>query len=141
MHTPKLAIPLLAIPLTVVAMALSAGAAVAGQSPAVADCNAHDQLTRHYTAAQLRTALSTMNADVKEYTDCYDVIERQLLNQLAAVHRGGPSSSAGGGGSFLPTPLIVVLGVLLLAAAGLAISAVRGRRGSSPGPAGGPNAP
>ncbi len=116
---------------TVLGLALSgAGALVAvpasaAQSP-VADCNANARLTTHYTAAQLRNALATMPADVKEYTDCYDVIQRALLADLGQLKGNG---SGGSGGSFLPTPVIVVLVVLVLAAAGFGTAALR-RRGA-----------
>ena len=52
-------------------------AAAAGLSPAVQDCNSHGQLTRHYTVAELRNALETMPVEIKEYTDCADVIQRR----------------------------------------------------------------
>src|SRR5437763_13142551 len=111
--------------------ALAAPVTSAAQSQAVADCNAHGHLTRHYSVAQLRHALVTMSADVKEYTDCYDVIQRALLAQLASIRGGGGGGSdQGSGGSFLPTPLIVLLVLLALAAATLGAIAVR-RRGSA----------
>jgi hypothetical protein len=98
-------------------------------SAVVADCNATGTLSHHYTVDELRNALATMSADVKEYTDCYDVIERQLLSQLAALHGHGSGGSSGGG-SFLPAPLIAVIVVLLLAAGGLGLSALRRKRPS-----------
>ncbi|MEA2157678.1 MAG: hypothetical protein QOD66_58 [Solirubrobacteraceae bacterium] len=113
--------------------------AFAAQSQVVADCNAHSRLTGHYSSAQLRNALSTMSADVKEYTNCYDVIQRTLLKQLGASGASG-SPGQGSGGSFLPTPVIIVLVVLVLGAIGFALAAVRRRNaGNGPdGPAGGP---
>lgn len=98
--------------------------AASGLSPAAADCNQHATLTRAYTVTQLRTALATMPADVAEYTDCHDVIEHQLLAQLSAQPGGGPG---GGGGSFLPLPVMIVLILLGLAAAGFAGLAIRQR--------------
>ncbi len=105
--------------------ALVAPPASAASSP-VADCNANARLTAHYSAVQLRNALATMPADVKEYTDCYDVIQRALLADLGQLKAQG---SGGSGGSFLPTPVIVVLVVLVLAAAGFGTAALR-RRGA-----------
>lgn len=102
----------------------AAGAAAAGLSAPVADCDAHGQLTRSYSAAQLRNALATMPADVKEYTNCSDVIQRALLAKIGKLGGAGDSS---GGGSFLPTWLLVVLILLVLAGAGLGAVALRNR--------------
>ncbi len=112
--------------------------AIAAQSQVVADCNAHGRLTGQYSSVQLRNSLSTMSADVKEYTNCYDVIQRALLAQLGGSHvRGGTPASQSSGGSFLPTPVIVVLVLLVLGAAWFALVAVRRRGpGNGPGPAG-----
>lgn len=112
--------------LVAVVAALPGTSAAAGLSAPVADCNTHAQLTRHYSVAELRSALATMPADVKEYSNCADVIQRALLAQLGGLHGGGGSGS--GGGSFLPTPLIVVLALLVVAGAGFGIYAWR-RRG------------
>lgn len=106
--------------------------ALAAGAGATADCNAHGRLTQHYPAAQLRQSLSTMGADVKEYTDCYDVIQRALLAQVGSAGGGG-GASQGSGGSFLPTPLIVVLVVLVLGAGGFALVAARRRGQDQPG--------
>ena len=92
------------------------GTASAAQSAVIVDCNAHSQLTQHYTVAQLRTALNTMPPTVKEYTNCYDVINRALLAQIGSGSGGG-SAGTGSGGSFLPVWLIVVL-VLLIGGGG-----------------------
>ncbi len=109
----------------------AAPAALGAEAPAITDCNSHGRLTRQYPATQLKTALSTMPAAVKEYTDCYDVIQRALLAQLGTPHNGGSGGSgSGSGGSFLPTPLIVVLVLLALAGAGFGAAAVRRRGGA-----------
>ena len=105
---------------------LAAAPASAKLSEAVADCNTHTRLTQTYTAAQLRTALNTMPADVKEYTDCYDVIQRALLADIGGIKADG-SGGGGGGSSFLPTPLLIVLGVLVVAAGVFAVIAYRRR--------------
>jgi hypothetical protein len=109
----------------------AAAPAAAAGSQAVADCNAHARLTQQYSAGQLRAALSTMPADVKEYTDCFDVIQRQLLAQIGGSHQNG-GSGQGSGGSFLPTPLIVVLVALVVGAGIFAAVAVRRRGGGGP---------
>lgn len=109
-----------------VALLWIASPAGADLTPAVADCNAHAQLTRSYSASELRVALASMPADIREYTDCYDVIQRALLGRLG--HQRG-SGSGRGGGSFLPTPVVVVLIVLGLSAVSFTVLAVRRRRG------------
>jgi hypothetical protein len=94
----------------------------------VADCNSHTKLTHQYSTAQLRSALATMPADIKEYTNCPDVIQRALLAQIGTTKGGGGSGS--GGGSFLPTPVIVILALLVLGGAGFAAYAWRRRGGA-----------
>jgi len=108
------------------ALALPAAAGAAGLAPPVADCYTHGgQLTHSYTAAQLRHGLATMPADIREYSACYDVLQRALLAKIGRLSGG---DSAGGGGSFLPTWLIVLLAVLVSGGAGFGALAVRNRR-------------
>ena len=85
----------LAIPATGL---LTAAPAMASSSSVIADCNANGYLTGHYSRSDLQGALKGMGADVKEYTNCYDVVRRALLASAAA---GGKNSggSGGGGGS------------------------------------------
>ncbi len=110
-------------------MALAVAPGALAASPVISDCNANGRLTRHYSVSQLQTALSTMPADVKEYTDCYDVIQRTLLSEASGSHLANPGSSqASTGGSFLPTPVIVVLVLVVLAGATLGAFVVRRRR-------------
>lgn len=103
---------------------LAVPANAAGVAPPVADCLHNGQLTRTYTASQLRSALTTMAADVTEYSNCYAVIQRALLAKIGKL---GPGSGSGGG-SFLPTWLIAVLAVLVLGGSGFAAVAIRRRR-------------
>jgi hypothetical protein len=112
--------------LAAAASLLPATAGAAGLSPAVADCNTHNHLTHHYSIAQLRNALATMPADIQEYTNCQDVIQRQLLAQLGTLR--GNRGSGSGGGSFLPTPVIVVLVLIVVGGVGFGTYAWR-RRG------------
>jgi hypothetical protein len=121
--------------LVAVAIVLLSGgpSQAAQQTQVVADCNAHGQLTRQYSLVQLRGALATIPPAIKEYTNCYDVIQRQLLAQLAGTHGGGGGSDNGSGGSFLPLPVIIILAALVLAAGSYAVVAVR-RRGSDDEP-------
>lgn len=102
----------------------AAPAGAAGLSPPVADCYANGHLTHSYTAGQLRTGLATMPVDVREYSPCYDVLQRALLLKIGRL---GAAGSGGGGGSFLPIWLIVLLGVLLLGGAAFGAVAVRNR--------------
>jgi hypothetical protein len=109
------------------ALAFAGPAAAAATGSPTADCNAHQQLTAHYTVSQLRSALNTMPAEIKEYTDCYDVIQRQLLAQLGKAPGTGTNASATSGGSFLPTPVIVALVLLVLVAVTFGAIALRRR--------------
>lgn len=115
---------------------LAVPAMAASGSAAVTDCNAHGRLTRTYTPQELQTALSTMPADIKEYTDCYDVIQRALVAEVGSHHVSGSKDSSSSG-SFLPTPVIVVIVVLALVAATFGGLALR-RRSTGDG---GPDAP
>jgi hypothetical protein len=115
--------------LSAAAPATSAAQSGGTASQAIADCNSHGTLTAHYSADALRSALATMPADIREYTDCYDVIEKQLLTQLGSSSSGG--SGTGGsssGGSVLPTWLVIVIVVLALAALTFGALAIRRRR-------------
>jgi hypothetical protein len=120
---------------SLIAIAMSAGVAIPAAAAdgsgaqVIADCNAHDTLTRTYSIAALEDALRTMPADVAEYTDCHDVIARAVLAQEGNLHRSGSSTGTSSGSSFLPTPLVAVLVVLTLAAAALGGLALRRRRG------------
>ncbi len=102
-------------------------AARASGAAVLKDCNLKSHLTRTYSVGDLRQALSTMSVDVKEYSNCYDLIHTQLLAQIGASRRTGVIGGAPGSGSFLPTPLIVVLVVLALGAGGFAVVAIRRR--------------
>jgi hypothetical protein len=106
-----------------------AGPALAAQSPVVTDCNVHGALTHHYTADQLRNALNTMPPTVKEYTNCYDLINTALLAQVGSGSGGSAGKSSGG--SFLPVWLIIVLAVLIIGGGGYAFLAFR-RQGPAP---------
>jgi hypothetical protein len=122
---------------TVLGGQAAAGPASGTAAQAISDCNEHAQLTRYYSPSVLRQALAQMPADVKEYTDCYDVIERQLLSELSkgtAPGTAAPKSSSSG--SFLPTWLIVVIVLLALAAITLAAVSIRRRRSRGGGPTG-----
>ncbi|HWK17004.1 MAG TPA: hypothetical protein VNR66_06075 [Solirubrobacteraceae bacterium] len=74
----------------------AAGPALASGSQVIADCNANGYLTGHHSRADLQSALNGMGADVKEYTNCYDVIRRALLASAVAGGNGGSGGSSGG---------------------------------------------
>lgn len=108
------------------------GAGAAGLSPPVADCNAHGTLTQTYSVSALRSALATMPADIAEYTDCHDVIESRLLGLLGGLHGGGPGA---GGGAFIPTPVaavLILLGLIGSAYAGLVVRQRQRQGGAEP---------
>jgi hypothetical protein len=108
-------------------------------SPVTADCNAHTKLTKHYTVSQLRNALATMPADVKEYTSCYQTIEDQLYHQLGKPVPGSASSSSGGSG--ISAPVLIVIIVVIVVGGGLAYAAWRRGGGGDGGGSGPPAAP
>jgi hypothetical protein len=117
-----------------------AGAASDTPQAAITDCNDHGQLTAHYSPATLQAALGQMPVDVREYTDCYDVIERQLLVEQGKTASGsGSTAPASSSGSFLPTWLIIVIVLLALGAVTFGALAIR-RRGETPAGPGGPGA-
>ncbi|HEV7175076.1 MAG TPA: hypothetical protein VGN29_06265 [Solirubrobacteraceae bacterium] len=109
-------------------LAVLAATASASSTSVLSDCNVHAQLTQHYSAGDLQDALSTMGADQKEYTDCYDVIQRALLADLGRVHPGAVDAQRGGGSSFLTTPLIILIGVAGFAAGAVTYLGIRARR-------------
>lgn len=116
--------------------------AASGGTPAqaITDCNDHSQLTQHYSSSVLRQALAQMPADVREYTDCFDVIERQLFKQLGNSKGGSTgTTTSSSGSSFLPTWLLVV--IVLLALAAITFGALAIRRRSTPGGPGEPGGP
>jgi hypothetical protein len=106
------------------------------------DCQSTGRLSHSYTLPQLRHALAVMPASVKQYTSCYDVISQGILT-VQSGKKTGPTG--GSGGSFLPTPVIIILVILVLAAVTFGALAIRRRRaGAVPGdaaPEGGPGPP
>jgi hypothetical protein len=112
------------------AASVSAGPAVAASGNSVInDCQSHGRLTHSYTLTELRHALAIMPASVKQYTSCYDVIFQGVLT----VRGGKTTGPKGGGGSFLPTPVIIILVVLILAGVTFGAIAIRQRRAGSGG--------
>lgn len=129
-------------PLLVTCAAVAALLVLPGQalaiSPVTTDCNTHNKLTHHYSVSELRNALATMPADVKEYTSCYQVIEDQLFHQLGkkAPSSGSGSSTSGGSSSFLSTPVLIIVILVIVLGGGLAFIAARRGGGGTPPTAG-----
>ena len=115
---------LVAGPTAAIAAAASGDTAAA----AIADCSANDRLTHHYSAATLTAALAKLPADVREYSDCYDVIEKQLFAQLGTSSSNGSGGGSSSGGSVLPTWLLIVIILLALGALTFGALAIRSRR-------------
>jgi hypothetical protein len=113
--------------IAVVATCVAVPASALGGTSADADCNKHQALTSHYTVKQLQQALATMPADEEEYTNCQDVIQRQLNQELATPGSGSTGSSGGSGGSFLPAWAIVLLIVVILGGTSATVVARRRR--------------
>ena len=90
--------------------------ALAAGNPVIQDCYTHGRLTQSYTPQQLRTALHSMSAYIKQYTSCQTVIEHALQNPSAVKADG----TGKGGGSSSSTVLIVVIVVVVLAILGFA---------------------
>jgi hypothetical protein len=108
-------------------------AASGSAADAITDCNDHAGLTAQYSVDALRQALATMPVDVREYTDCYDVIQKQLFAELGTTGSGGSGTTGGSSsGSVLPTPLLVILILLVLAALTFGAIAIRRRSGGAP---------
>ena len=102
-------------------------------NPVLADCNANGVITHNFTLAQLRHALAIMPASDKQYGDCPDAIQAAIIK----VKANKPIvSDSGSGGSFLPTPVIIILVVLILAGVTFGALAVRRRNA---GHGGGPD--
>jgi hypothetical protein len=133
---------LLALACAVIALAatfVAAPAALAAANPVITECSDTGQLTHTYPLAELRHALATLPASVKEYTNCSDVINQAIVAALGSkASKGGSGKSSGG--SFLPTPVIVILVVLILAAVVFGAIAIRSRRQGPGAGAGGPPA-
>jgi len=117
--------------LAVGAIGLAAVQPAVASSAADNDCNAHGRLTQHYSVGELRTALATMPADMQEYTNCYNVIQNQMLSQLPG-HHGSAKDPGSGGSSFISTPLLVAL-IVLVAGGGALVGVAIQRRGGPPG--------
>lgn len=167
----------------VVALSLlvPAPAALASGADVLIDCNDNGRLTKEYTQKEYREALAKMPADLKQYTDCENIIRRAQRGEPgstggsanagtpfagatpeeeararadieAAIKSGGAPQRIGGKGGFLatpgalaftkvsaatselPTPLLVLVGLIVLGSlAGAGNLIVQARRREHPG--------
>lgn len=116
---------------TVVLLSTTGQATASGSTPTT-DCAAHGRLTASYSVSQLQAALGSMPADVKEYTNCYSVIQQALYARLPASRHPSGKSDAGDSGSFVSTPVIIAIVVIALVAASAGGVALRRRNPPSP---------
>jgi hypothetical protein len=101
--------------------------AIASASTPTSDCAAHGRLTASYSVAQLQAALGSMPADIKEYTNCYAVIQRAILAKVPASRHDSAKSASTDGGSFLSAPVIIAIVVVVLGGASAGAVAFRRR--------------
>ncbi|MFL5844138.1 MAG: hypothetical protein ACJ762_05530 [Solirubrobacteraceae bacterium] len=156
----------------VVALSLlvPASSALASGDDVLIDCNDHGRLTKDYSQKEYRDALSRIPADLKQYTDCENIIRRAQLGQRGTSEANAGTPFAGAtpeeqaaaekdiaeaakvgrtpqriGGAVitpgalaytkvsaatteLPTPLLVLVALILLGTVGFAINHVMSRR-------------
>jgi predicted PurR-regulated permease PerM len=127
----KRSTPMLVAVLAAVVLAVSGAVATpasAAGNPVIQDCYTHGKLTRSYPPAQLKQALHSMSAYIKQYTSCQTVIESALQNPQKVTDNG---TGGGGGGSSISTGLIVVIIVVVVAI--VAFGALLMRRRRTPG--------
>jgi hypothetical protein len=109
-----------------VSLVLALPAAASTRSQIIQDCSTQGRLARDYSLGDLQAALHSLTASTSEYSSCVDVLNRAIAAKVAS--QNAAPATAGSGGSFLPTPVIVVLIVLLMAAGGFGVQAIRRRR-------------
>jgi hypothetical protein len=167
-----------------VCLLVPSGSALASGADVLKDCSNNGRLSKTYTQKEYRQALAQMPTDLREYSDCADIIRRAELGLAGGGSGGGGSGNTGanaqnpfagatpqevaraqrdiakarktGGAkqrigtanatpgtlayrqirsvSKLPAPLLVLVVLILLGAAGLASYLVHGRRGRSADP-------
>ncbi|HWE10304.1 MAG TPA: hypothetical protein VG325_13200 [Solirubrobacteraceae bacterium] len=100
--------------------ALAASSAPGSAVRAIFAQCASGRLSGGYTSAQLRQALNSMSATVRQYTSCPDVVQAAIFR---SQHHRGSVAAITSTGQFVPTPVVAVLGVLIVGAGGLGILA------------------
>jgi len=58
---------------------LAAPAALASGADVIVDCNDNGRLTKEYSQKEYRQALANLPADIRQYTDCENIIRRAQL--------------------------------------------------------------
>ena len=146
--------------------------AFASGKDVIIDCNDNGHLTKEYSQKEYRDALDQMPADVRQYTDCENIIRRaqrglpidsggtansgnpfgdatpeeiakaQAEIEVAKKSGGNPQRIAGdvvypghlsftkasAAASELPTPLLVLIALILAGAVAFAVSTIRTAR-------------
>jgi len=176
---------LLAVAVLSVCLLVPAAPTLASGADVLKDCSNNGRLSKTYTQKEYRQALAQMPTDLREYSDCANIIRRAELGLAGGTGTGGGGGTSTGanaqnpfagatpqevaraqrdiaqarrtGGakqrvgtanatpgtlayrqlksvSKLPAPLLVLVVLILLGAAGLASYLVHGRRGRSADP-------
>ncbi len=76
------------------------GAAHASGAAVIRDCTDDGALSKSYSQKDYAKALADLPADVDEYSNCRDVIQRARLGGAAGGGSGGGTGGGIGGGSF-----------------------------------------
>lgn len=76
---PMLRRPLAAVAVVALCLLIPASPAFASGADVIIDCNDNGHLTKEYSQKEYRQALAQMPADVKQYTDCENIIRRAQL--------------------------------------------------------------
>jgi hypothetical protein len=85
---------LLAAAVLIACLLVPASSAMASGADVLKDCNTNGRLTKTYTQKELRQALAQMPSDVREYSDCANIIRKAELGLNGAGGPGGPGSQA-----------------------------------------------
>lgn len=92
----RVALPLMLL----LALAMPAASAWASGSAVLNDCADDEQLSKKYSQQDYRDALSNMDADVRQYTNCEAVIRQAQLAAASSSAGNGGGGSGGTGGGF-----------------------------------------
>jgi hypothetical protein len=124
MRRSKLLCALVLIGAALAVCGTAATPALAAGNAVIQDCYTHGKLTRSYPPKELRQALHSMSAYIKQYTACQNVIEDALQNPDSVKNNGTGS----GGGSSISTGLIIVIVVVVVAILAFGALLLRRRR-------------